>query len=254
MHLILTGATGLVGAGVLDAMIRTKDITKISILSRRPVPMADDAKDPRINVIQHSDFERYDQAVMDQLRGANGCVWALGVSQNDVTADEYVKITKDYTVAAVKAFATLKEDEDEKPFRFVFVSGEGATQNPGRFTAIFGRVKGETESALADLTAGELKGKVQADSMRPAMVDGTGHAAIKPYLASRGFVPALARVVAPTAGFVFRSFHSPTGFLGDGLTQMAMGRLDGKMEGQGTFRLRDSWIVQNLGLRRMMGI
>ena len=87
MHLILTGATGLVGSGVLDAMIKMKDISKISILSRRPVKMAEDAKDPRINVILHKDFERYDSALLRQLEGANGVVWALGISQSAVTKE-----------------------------------------------------------------------------------------------------------------------------------------------------------------------
>lgn len=87
MHLILTGATGLVGSGVLDAMIKMKDVTKISILSRRPIPMADDAKDPRINVIIHKDFEKYDPELLDKLRGANGAVWALGISQNKVSKE-----------------------------------------------------------------------------------------------------------------------------------------------------------------------
>lgn len=84
MHIILTGATGLVGAGTLDAMIKMKDITKISILSRRPVKMAEDVKDPRINVIIHKDFEKYDSELLSQLKGASGCVWALGISQTQV--------------------------------------------------------------------------------------------------------------------------------------------------------------------------
>lgn len=61
---------------MLDAMIKMKDVTKISILSRRPVKMAEDAKDPRINVIIHKDFTKYDSAVLDQLKGARGVVWA----------------------------------------------------------------------------------------------------------------------------------------------------------------------------------
>lgn len=84
MHLILTGATGLVGSAVLDAMIKMKDITKISILSRKPVKMAEDAKDPRVNVIIHKDFEKYDTDLLSKLDGANGCVWALGISQTQV--------------------------------------------------------------------------------------------------------------------------------------------------------------------------
>lgn len=87
MHLILAGATGLVGSSVLDAMIKMKDVTKISILSRRPIPMADDAKDPRINVIIHRDFDKYEPDVLDKLKGANGVVWALGISQNKVTKE-----------------------------------------------------------------------------------------------------------------------------------------------------------------------
>jgi len=89
MHLILTGATGLVGTSVLDAMIKMTDVTKISILSRRPVQMADDARDPRINVIIHKDFETYDSELLNKLRDASGCVWALGISQAQVDK-EYV--------------------------------------------------------------------------------------------------------------------------------------------------------------------
>lgn len=84
MHLILTGATGLVGSGVLDAMIKMKDVTKISVLSRRPIKMAEDAKDPRVNVIIHKDFEKYDSDLLSKVSDANGCVWALGISQTQV--------------------------------------------------------------------------------------------------------------------------------------------------------------------------
>ncbi len=85
MHLILTGATGLVGSAVLDAMINMKEVSRISILSRRPVKMAEDVNDPRINVILHNDFTEYNADVLAQLSGASGCVWALGTGQNTVT-------------------------------------------------------------------------------------------------------------------------------------------------------------------------
>lgn len=87
MHLILTGATGLVGSSVLDAMLSNAAISKISILSRNPVRMAEDAKDSRVHVITHKDFETYDSGVLDQLRDADGCVWALGTSQNNVNKE-----------------------------------------------------------------------------------------------------------------------------------------------------------------------
>jgi NAD dependent epimerase/dehydratase family enzyme len=87
MHLILTGATGLIGSGVLDAMINMSNVTKISILSRRPVAMAEAVKDPRVNVIIHKDFESYDDELLEKLKDASGCVWALGISQNAVTKE-----------------------------------------------------------------------------------------------------------------------------------------------------------------------
>ena len=87
MHLILTGATGLVGSGALDALIKMKDVSKISVLSRRPVPMVEAANDPRINVILQEDFAKYDPEVLGQLKGATGCVWALGISQTQVNAE-----------------------------------------------------------------------------------------------------------------------------------------------------------------------
>lgn len=87
MHLILAGATGLVGSSVLDAMLKTTSITKISILSRRPVPMADDAKDPRVRVIMQKQFDSYEPEVLDQLKDADGCVWALGTSTTNVNQE-----------------------------------------------------------------------------------------------------------------------------------------------------------------------
>lgn len=42
---------------------------------------------PKANVILHADFRTYPTNVLDQLKGASGCVWALGVSQNDVSKE-----------------------------------------------------------------------------------------------------------------------------------------------------------------------
>ncbi|UNI20530.1 hypothetical protein JDV02_006608 [Purpureocillium takamizusanense] len=287
MHLILTGATGLVGSSALDAMLKAKDVTKISILSRKPVPMAEARRDPRVSVILHRDFGTYDAQLLDRLRDADGCVWALGISQTKVSADEYVKITKDYTLAAARSFATLRSSpsssssspsppssgsdtggakqqqqqqqqqqhqQQNRPFRFIYVSGEGATQSPGRFSAIFARVKGETEQALADLTR-ELSSRLQADSVRPAFVDASRHDAIKPYIPDPGALYRAGMVpLGPLIRTAFRGMHSPTEQLGAFLTQMATGKLDGDLEGPGAFKLGPSWVIENVGLRRIMGL
>lgn len=85
MHLILTGATGLVGSSVLDAMLKSKEITKISILSRSSVALA--ADNPKADVIIQRDFEKYDPELLNKLQGANGVVWALRISQLKITKE-----------------------------------------------------------------------------------------------------------------------------------------------------------------------
>lgn len=80
MHLILTGATGLIGSAVLRNMLAMDEVTRISILSRSPVLMSELNKD-KTNVIIHKDFNKYEAALLEELKDAEGCVWALGVSQ-----------------------------------------------------------------------------------------------------------------------------------------------------------------------------
>lgn len=78
MHLILTGATGLVGSAVLHQMLTTPSVTKVSILSRRPVAQADGHEKAKVFI--QADFSKYEKKVMDELRDAHGVVWAQGVS------------------------------------------------------------------------------------------------------------------------------------------------------------------------------
>lgn len=85
MHLLLTGATGLVGSAVLQTMLTTPSITKITILSRRPVPQAEAAKSPKVHTIIHKDFASYPPSVMEDLKDVEGVVWALGISSTLVT-------------------------------------------------------------------------------------------------------------------------------------------------------------------------
>lgn len=84
VHLVLTGATGLVGSAVLHHMLENQQISRITILSRRAVKMAEGHED-KAKVVIHKDFKTYDQALLDELKDAQGCVWAQGVSQNDVS-------------------------------------------------------------------------------------------------------------------------------------------------------------------------
>ena len=79
MHLILTGATGVIGAGVLQNMLTMESVSRISILSRRPVAMAEGHSKAKVYI--HKDFKKYDKELLEELKDAKGVVWALGVSQ-----------------------------------------------------------------------------------------------------------------------------------------------------------------------------
>ncbi|KAI1643100.1 putative nucleoside-diphosphate-sugar epimerase [Daldinia loculata] len=251
MHLILTGATGLVGSGVLDAMIKMKDVSKISILSRRPVKMVEDVKDPRVHVILHKDFEKYDSELLSQLKGASGCVWALGISQTQVSPEEYVKITKDYTLAASEAFQKLGSEEE--PFNFVYVSGTGATTQPGRFSAIFARVKGETELALAEMR--RANPSFHASSIRPAFIDAASHDAIKPYIPVKTpLYKAAYALLGPPMRYGARSYWSPTQDLGRFLTEMAMGRYKDQFKAKDIQMEGEFPILENSAFRRLSGL
>jgi hypothetical protein len=165
---------------------------------------------------------------------------------------QYIKITKDYALAAANAFSTLKPSHP--PFRFIHVSGEGATQDPGMFSQLFAKVKGETETLLGDISA-KHPGTFQVDSVRPAGVDPTGHDAIKPYLPDQGFLyKAMGVVLMPMIRNFYKSFHSPTPELGSFLTQLAMGKMDSKMQGPGVFRLGGGYVVENKAVRRLMAM
>lgn len=85
MHLVLTGATGTVGSAVLKHCLADPAVTRLSILSRRPVPQIDGH--PKATTIIHSDFTSYPPHVLSQLKGAHGCIWALGISQTQVTKE-----------------------------------------------------------------------------------------------------------------------------------------------------------------------
>jgi uncharacterized protein YbjT (DUF2867 family) len=85
MHLVLTGATGLVGSGVLQYMISTPSVSRVSVLSRRPVPQAEGHE--KVKVIIHKDFSSYPSEILSQLKDVDGVVWAQGISVTQVTKE-----------------------------------------------------------------------------------------------------------------------------------------------------------------------
>jgi malate/lactate dehydrogenase len=86
MHIILTGATGTIGYPVLQLCLASPKVTRLSILSRRPfdLPSGDNVDTKKAQIILHEDYTNYPVELADQLKGAEACIWAQGVSQKDV--------------------------------------------------------------------------------------------------------------------------------------------------------------------------
>lgn len=73
MKIILTGSTGFVGGEVLNQCLKTPAVTSIIALSRRNLPQA--ATNPKIHVVILKDFLVYSDAILEQLKGADACIW-----------------------------------------------------------------------------------------------------------------------------------------------------------------------------------
>ncbi|GAD98533.1 hypothetical protein AN3421.2 [Paecilomyces variotii No. 5] len=246
MHLILTGATGLVGSAALAHILSLPpgSVSRLSILSRRPVPMAENK--PNVTVIEHRDFSQYPPELLEKLKGANGVIWAQGISQTEVPKDEYIKITLDYPLAAAKAFSGLSDS-----FKFVYVSGEGATTEPGFMTPLFGTVKGQAEEALLKLSKETPTFKPY--SVRPAFIDAHNHPEVQKAISSRANQQTFAKKavnagLGPVMRCLYPGIVSPTPDLGRFLTDLAMG--DGKpLSGDGVSG--EGRTVSNKAFRRI---
>jgi len=85
MHIILTGATGNVGAPALAYCLKSPVVTQLSILSRRTFPLPEGTSSDKARIIVHNDFSSYPEELLSELRGAQGCIWAQGISQSEVS-------------------------------------------------------------------------------------------------------------------------------------------------------------------------
>jgi hypothetical protein len=156
---------------------------------------------------------------------------------------KYVEITSDYPLAAAKAFSTL---HPESPFTFVYVSGEGATQTPGMFTTLYGRVKGQVEAALFELH--KQNPMFRPYNVRPGAVDWTNDPDIQPYIPKQAMYKKMA---IPPLNIVYKGLMTPTQPLGRILTDLAKSNgealkgSDVGMEGR---------LVSNAAIRRMAGL
>ncbi|WP_243381993.1 NAD(P)H-binding protein [Geothrix alkalitolerans] len=140
MKVLIFGATGMVGQGVLRECLRDPGVTEVVALVRRPSLPAH----PKLREVVHGDFFDY-RAVEADLAGLDACFFCLGVSSAGLSEAEYRRLTFGLTLAAAGTLAHLNPS-----LTFVYVSGAG-TDSTERGRTMWARVKGETENALRHL-------------------------------------------------------------------------------------------------------
>jgi len=140
MKVILFGATGMVGAGVLIECLENPWVQSVLAVGRKPCSVTH----PKLREVIRSDFFDYSDVATD-LTGYDACFFCLGVSSAGMKETEYHRLTYELTLAAAEALADVNPG-----MTFCYVSGEGTDSTErGRF--MWARVKGKTENHLLEM-------------------------------------------------------------------------------------------------------
>lgn len=153
INIIITGATGMVGRGVLLECLDHSSVGQVLSIGRTPLVM----DHPKLKELIIRDFLDY-SAAADQLKGYDACYLCMGVSSAGLDESAYTQLTYDYTLALAKTLVAMNPK-----MTCTYVSGEGTdSSESGR--SMWARVKGKTENDLLKL------GFKQAFMFRPGAI------------------------------------------------------------------------------------
>lgn len=134
---IITGATGMVGEGVLHECLMHPDVEQVLVINRRPCGVVH----PKLKEIVHPNFHDL-TPIEGHLYPYNACFFCLGVSSMGMKEPEYHRLTYDLTIHAAEVLARRNPD-----MTFCYVSGSG-TDSTEKGKLMWARVKGKTENQL----------------------------------------------------------------------------------------------------------
>ncbi|CAM5652581.1 epimerase [Streptomyces avidinii] len=152
MNVILFGATGMIGRGVLRECLRDDSVESVLAVGRTPLAVTH----PKLRELVQADPTDLSAPGLD-LAAYDACFFCLGISSFRLKEDEYRRITYDLTLAAARTLAAANPR-----LTFAYVSGEG-TDSTEQGRSMWARVKGETENDL-------LKLPFEAYMFRPGIV------------------------------------------------------------------------------------
>lgn len=155
MNVLIFGATGMIGRGVLLECLRDPVVELVVSIGRAPTGVLDG----KLREIVHQNFEDF-SAMEESLSGFDACFYCLGISSAGIGEADYTHITYIYTMAAAEPLSRLN-----RGMKFTFVSGVG-TDSTEKGRTMWARVKGRTENAL-------LKLPLEAYMFRPGFIEPT---------------------------------------------------------------------------------
>jgi uncharacterized protein YbjT (DUF2867 family) len=150
MKVILFGATGMVGKGVLRQCLLDPEVESVLSIGRKPSGVSH----PKLHDLVRADMFGFDVNA-GELNGYDTCFFCLGVSSVGMSEAEYTHLTYDLTMGWAHALA-----RENPAMRFLYVSGMGTGGN-----AMWARVKGRTETDLLALLPAAIM--VRLAALRP---------------------------------------------------------------------------------------
>lgn len=140
MRVILFGATGMVGKGVLLEALDDPRVTEVLAIGRS----TPDVQHAKLRVKIHQDFTDF-TALEPDLKNYDACFFCLGVSSAGMKEPDYKRVTYDFTIAAAESVARASPNAV-----FTYVSGVG-TDSTEKGRTMWARVKGRTENTLLEM-------------------------------------------------------------------------------------------------------
>ena len=137
INVIITGATGMVGEGVLHECLSDPRISTITLLNRR----SSGINHPKVKEILLTDLFAM-TGNEPGLNNADACFYCLGITSIGKSEEEYIQLTHDLTLKIAKTLLQLNPD-----ITFCYVSAKG-TDNSEKGKTMWARVKGKTENNL----------------------------------------------------------------------------------------------------------
>ncbi|WP_218625324.1 NAD-dependent epimerase/dehydratase family protein [Mucilaginibacter sp. dw_454] len=137
IKVIITGATGMVGEGVMLHCLNSAEVEKVLIVNRKHYEM----QHPKLAELLVPDFMNL-SAVSDQLVGYDACFFCAGVTSVGKKEPEYTHLTYDTTLHFAETVAAANPN-----LVFTYVSG-ASTDSTEKGSTMWARVKGRTENAL----------------------------------------------------------------------------------------------------------